>query len=335
MAAGRAPGPILLAALLAVAGGPALARRVPPLCPTGRFLVPGGALVPGGDATAIEAVVVAAPMASLASGCPAAPAHFKATPRGTRVKVTWPACPGLAGKAVLKALVHPDCRTLEGVFRARRLHIKREFVAPLSVCGDGTSDRGKDEECDTGDPCPGGGICSETCTCLPAGVTTTTLPSPCGNGTVDPGEQCDDGNTVSGDGCGATCQDEATQVNEVEPNNFAAQANTVVALPVSVLAAVNPRTDLDYFAITATAGTRLRLQTFDASGVTCNAVDTYLELCDTDGVTALASSGDGGIGTCSLIDGPSLPRAGTYFARVLSANASSIPAYRLRISRLP
>lgn len=30
----------------------------------------------------------------------------------------------------------------------------------------------------------------------------------CGDGHVDPGEQCDDGNTVSGDGCSATCQDE-------------------------------------------------------------------------------------------------------------------------------
>jgi MYXO-CTERM domain-containing protein len=30
----------------------------------------------------------------------------------------------------------------------------------------------------------------------------------CGNGTVDPGEQCDDGNTTDGDGCSSTCQDE-------------------------------------------------------------------------------------------------------------------------------
>ena len=30
----------------------------------------------------------------------------------------------------------------------------------------------------------------------------------CGNGTVDTGEACDDGNTTSGDGCSATCQTE-------------------------------------------------------------------------------------------------------------------------------
>lgn len=34
-------------------------------------------------------------------------------------------------------------------------------------------------------------------------------PSPvCGNGTVEDGEQCDDGNTTSGDGCSSTCQTE-------------------------------------------------------------------------------------------------------------------------------
>jgi cysteine-rich repeat protein len=32
---------------------------------------------------------------------------------------------------------------------------------------------------------------------------------PCGNGIVDPGEQCDDGNTVDGDCCSSTCQFEA------------------------------------------------------------------------------------------------------------------------------
>jgi len=31
----------------------------------------------------------------------------------------------------------------------------------------------------------------------------------CGNGSVESGEDCDDGNTTSGDGCSATCQDEA------------------------------------------------------------------------------------------------------------------------------
>jgi cysteine-rich repeat protein len=32
---------------------------------------------------------------------------------------------------------------------------------------------------------------------------------------VDPGEQCDDGNTVSGDGCSSTCQNEAVCGNGI------------------------------------------------------------------------------------------------------------------------
>ena len=31
-------------------------------------------------------------------------------------------------------------------------------------------------------------------------------PSKCGNGVMDPGEQCDDGNKTPGDGCSAICQ---------------------------------------------------------------------------------------------------------------------------------
>ncbi len=42
---------------------------------------------------------------------------------------------------------------------------------------------------------------------LAGATTTTTLPAPvCGNATVEAGEQCDDGNTDTGDCCNATCQ---------------------------------------------------------------------------------------------------------------------------------
>ena len=35
----------------------------------------------------------------------------------------------------------------------------------------------------------------------------------CGNGILEPGEECDDGNTVSGDGCSSTCQIETCSGN--------------------------------------------------------------------------------------------------------------------------
>jgi large repetitive protein len=50
--------------------------------------------------------------------------------------------------------------------------------------------------CGTGQACDGAGNC-------------VTVPPVCGNGIVEPGEQCDDGNTLSGDGCSSTCQVEA------------------------------------------------------------------------------------------------------------------------------
>ena len=38
----------------------------------------------------------------------------------------------------------------------------------------------------------------------------------CGNGVINPGETCDDGNTESGDSCPATCQSEAVQPEGAE-----------------------------------------------------------------------------------------------------------------------
>jgi cysteine-rich repeat protein len=46
----------------------------------------------------------------------------------------------------------------------------------------------------------------------------------CGNGVIDPGEQCDDGNTVSGDGCSSTCQIEGTGL-PCTPHTFRCGSN--------------------------------------------------------------------------------------------------------------
>ena len=36
-----------------------------------------------------------------------------------------------------------------------------------------------------------------------------TCPSVCGNGALEPGEECDDGNLINGDGCNSNCSVEA------------------------------------------------------------------------------------------------------------------------------
>jgi cysteine-rich repeat protein len=92
-------------------------------------------------------------------------------------------------------------------------------------CGDGVVNQST-ETCDDGNTVAEDG-CSATCQTetdlcsnlpsyqltVPTGYErnqdgTCTLIPVCGNGTKETGEQCDDGNTVSGDGCSATCQTE-------------------------------------------------------------------------------------------------------------------------------
>jgi cysteine-rich repeat protein len=64
-----------------------------------------------------------------------------------------------------------------------------------TLCGDGVVSSDCDEQCDDGDlNADAPDRCRSSCR-LPA----------CGDGIVDTGEQCDDGNTESCDGCSATC----------------------------------------------------------------------------------------------------------------------------------
>ena len=83
-------------------------------------------------------------------------------------------------------------------------------------CGDGMVDPGEQCDAGAGNGTPAtcctagcqfkppatactGGTCNAAGGCVPRG------PATCGNGVVEDGEQCDDGNTTSGDCCSATC----------------------------------------------------------------------------------------------------------------------------------
>ena len=86
--------------------------------------------------------------------------------------------------------------------------------ATTIVCGD--SKVTGDEACDDGNTVSGDG-CAAGCKSVEAGWTCkkgtdgsggacTKVPVPkCGDAKVDPGEECDDGSTVGGDGCSSTC----------------------------------------------------------------------------------------------------------------------------------
>lgn len=88
-------------------------------------------------------------------------------------------------------------------------------ICKTESCGDGVVQSGLGEECDgsnlNGNSCTtfgysvGNVTCSGTCKLVKTGCSAV-----CGNGTKETGEGCDDGNTLSWDGCTSTCQVEAS-----------------------------------------------------------------------------------------------------------------------------
>jgi len=148
------------------------ARKASVSCAGGRFVIDGRRLVPGSGDGSDVVTIEPGSQVSIMSGCPRVAAVLKPTPAGMRVHAVWPApvCPGLKGRAQLKARILPGCRLLSGSLIARKF--KKVFNdAPLSTgCGDGIADAGLGEECD-GTGCGAGQHCTERCVC--AGDTTT------------------------------------------------------------------------------------------------------------------------------------------------------------------
>ena len=94
-------------------------------------------------------------------------------------------------------------------------------------CGDGVVNNAGLETCDDGGTVDGDG-CSASCQiegCTdplapnynPAAVVDDgSCDAYCGDGTIDPGETCDDGNNIDGDGCSANCQSDESCGNGIQ-----------------------------------------------------------------------------------------------------------------------
>ncbi len=120
----------------------------------------------------------------------------------------------------------------------------------------------------------------------PYTLTATLEPSVCGNGALEVGEQCDDGNTVGGDGCDAACQLEpGCQVNDgkdtsyTSPGNLPAGCSTIDVSNVKITSD-NGNNDNDWYCTEVAAGQTLTARTYTGAPGTCTVEpnNTFLEI---------------------------------------------------------
>lgn len=116
---------------------------------------------------------------------------------------------------------------------------------PEPICGDGIVEGS--EECDDG--ANNGIVCSPPYggSCNYCSITCTTINltgSYCGDGTTDvaDGEECDDGNNTSGDGCSATCR-----IEIIPPTSFELQSSGSIHATIVVSSADSSKTDITVY----------------------------------------------------------------------------------------
>ncbi|HWO17625.1 MAG TPA: DUF4215 domain-containing protein, partial [Kofleriaceae bacterium] len=152
----------------------------------------------------------------------------------------------------------------------------------------------------------------------------------CGDAVIGPTEQCDDGNTTSGDGCNATCQIETRA--EVEPNNTNAQAMTnavQITGDITLQAAITPLADVDTFQLTVATTTVVRFEAL-TSLYECPTATIDLRLFNSAGTSIVTDLTGKGIGGCGAIVIPLDP--GTYFIRAEErGNNATIASYLLQV----
>ena len=160
----------------------------------------------------------------------------------------------------------------------------------------------------------------------------------CGNNVKEPGEQCDDGNTVNNDGCSATCTIEGVP-GEVEPNNDFAAADARAADPTPILftgdtllaGSIPAAGDKDVFKVQLAASGPVRFETFDnINPGSCSIAATRLRLFDA-AHTQIYTDATSGVSSCSAL--VVNLAAGTYYLQVEGANLSTtIPGYFIEMA---
>ena len=145
-------------------------------------------------------------------------------------------------------------------------------------------------------------------------------PIVCGDGQIDPPEQCDDGNTIPNDGCSPTCTIEG--ITETEPNDTAAQADAYS----SPWGGIITSHDNDFVSVVVPGPSSTLTATVLAGPTTACAppaaghIDSELEILAPNGTTQLAFNDDIDVPTnwCSSATATNLA-AGTYYVRVAAS----------------
>jgi cysteine-rich repeat protein len=148
----------------------------------------------------------------------------------------------------------------------------------------------------------------------------------CGDGVLDPGEQCDDGGRVSGDGCSKTCQLESS---EGQDNGTLAGADELSG--ERYVGSIEDSGDVDLIHLAVDSRQTKILVTSSGFGAGCSSrADTKLELLSSDGEPVAANEAEPTVGTCAALAVSGLA-PGDYYLRVASSSESSF-AYMLNVT---
>lgn len=184
---------------------------------------------------------------------------------------------------------------------------------------------------------------SATLSVIPFYVLDISLKAPaCGDGVVQvaSGEQCDDGNTTSGDGCSSTCKLESgNYVNETEPNDTQATGNNLDGHAGGV-GQLNPAGDTDWYTVDVTvAGSSITAEIGDGFSGCPFGFDSQLTLFGPS-MMQLATDLNSGVSPCSRISPQMYPAAsalpvGKYALKVARLSSQIQPYYVLKVKVAP
>ncbi len=129
-------------------------------------------------------------------------------------------------------------------------------------------------------------------------VTVSVKPPSCGDGLLQPGEQCDDGNLVNGDGCGDLCATEPPW--EIEPNDMLSNATPPWPGFTQWKGFIKQPGDVDWFKLTVMTGQTVTIDAHTAGDPASCPFDMVMHLVNATG-TQVVEDDDDGVGLCPLL----------------------------------